>query len=99
MQRAFRKYHRVLSLIIAIPFFLTVITGMLATLLKEWPMPGQMAEQFLGLMVRLHTGEAFHLEKIYPLLTGLGMIGLLVTGISLLQSKRKSRKVMEDVKL
>ena len=34
-------------------------------------------------MLKIHTGEILHLEAIYPILNGLGLIGLLVTGISM----------------
>jgi hypothetical protein len=33
--------------------------------------------------LKIHTGEIFHLQAIYPILNGLGMIGLLVTGLSM----------------
>lgn len=44
-----------------------------------------------SLLLKIHTGEIFHLEGIYPLLNGLGLIGLLVTGLSMtgLFSKKK----------
>ncbi|MDP5017784.1 MAG: peptidase, partial [Dolichospermum sp.] len=35
------------------------------------------------LMLEIHTGEIFHLQAIYPILNGFGLIGLLVTGMSM----------------
>lgn len=81
MKRAFRKYHRMLALILCLPIALTVITGMLVTVVREW--------SFLNLglssnfLLRIHTGEIFHLEAIYPILDGLGLIGMIVTGLSM----------------
>ncbi len=36
-----------------------------------------------GLLIKLHTGEILHLQGIYPILNGIGLIGLLVTGLSM----------------
>ncbi len=36
MQRTFRKYHRAIALIIAMPILLTTITGIIATFIREW---------------------------------------------------------------
>ncbi|WP_293136427.1 peptidase [Microcoleus sp. bin38.metabat.b11b12b14.051] len=88
MNRAFRKYHRILALIIFLPITLTVLTGMAATIIKEWPIDTGISARFL---LKIHTGEIFKLQAIYPILNGLGMIGLIVTGLSMsgLFGKRK----------
>jgi hypothetical protein len=80
MKRAFRKYHRMLAPILFLPLALTVLTGMAATMAEEWHLNLGVSRSFL---LHLHTGETFHLEAIYPMLDGLGLIGLLVTGISM----------------
>jgi uncharacterized membrane protein len=80
MNRAFRKYHRILGLIVALPIALTVLTGMVITIVREWPLGIEISSRFL---LKIHTGEIFHLQAIYPILNGLGMIGLLVTGLSM----------------
>lgn len=80
MKRAFRKYHRWLSLIVALPLLLTVITGMATTIEREWKLDLGVSSRIL---LKIHTGEIFHLEAIYPILDGLGLIGLLVTGLSM----------------
>jgi hypothetical protein len=77
--RAFRKYHRTLAIILCLPLLLTVITGMLYTILVEWLAMGDAAELLLG----LHTLEIIHLDKFYPVLNGLGLVGLLVTGMTM----------------
>jgi hypothetical protein len=80
MKRSFRKYHRTLGIIICLPLALTVLTGMATTIAKEWSIN-------LGippyLLLKVHTGEIFHLQAIYPILNGLGLVGLVVTGLSM----------------
>ena len=43
-----------------------------------------------SLILKLHTGEIFHLQGFYPILNGLGLLGLLITGISMLRVFRKT---------
>lgn len=80
MKRAFRKYHRLLAPIICLPLALTIITGMAATFVEEWGLNLGLSRSWI---LSLHTGEIFHLEAIYPILNGLGLVGLLVTGLSM----------------
>lgn len=90
MKRSFRKYHRTIGIIICLPLMLTVLTGILTTIVKEWPINTGLSS---SLLLRIHTGEILHLEAIYPIFNGLGLIGLLVTGINmsgLLNRKKRS---------
>ena len=80
MKKAFRKYHRILAIIVALPLTLTVLTGMLTTVVKEWPINTEISAR---LLLKVHTGEIFNLQASYPILNGLGMISLLVTGLSM----------------
>lgn len=80
MKKAFRKYHRIIGIIVCLPLLLTVVTGMLATVVGEWPINTGISSR---LMLKIHTGEIFHLQAIYPILNGIGLIGLLVTGMSM----------------
>jgi hypothetical protein len=80
MKKVFRKYHRILAIIIALPLTLTVLTGMLTTVVKEWPISTEISAR---LLLKIHTGEIFNLQAVYPILNGLGIIGLLVTGLSM----------------
>jgi uncharacterized iron-regulated membrane protein len=80
MNRGFRKYHRIIGIIVALPIALTVLTGMAITIIREWPLGIEISSRFL---LKIHTGEIFHLQAIYPILNGLGMLGLLVTGLSM----------------
>jgi hypothetical protein len=90
MQRAFRRYHRFLALLLALPILLTVMSGTAFTIMHDW----------LGLSARwllhLHTGEIFHLETIYPVLNGLGLIGLLITGLSMSGGFRSKPRSAEE---
>jgi hypothetical protein len=89
MKRAFRKYHRVLATILCLPLALTVLTGMAVTMVGEWSLNLGVPR---GVLLGLHNGEIFHLQGIYPILNGLGLIGLLVTGMSM-TSLFKTKKV------
>ena len=80
LKHLFRKYHRILALIIFLPLILTTITGMATTMTAEWRLNLGISRH---LLLDIHTGEIFHLQAVYPILNGLGVIGLLVTGISM----------------
>jgi len=56
MKRLFRKYHRAIALITAIPIFLTVVTGMAVTFIREWGINLGLTP---SLLLKLHTGEVF----------------------------------------
>ncbi|AFY34258.1 hypothetical protein [Calothrix sp. PCC 7507] len=79
MNRLFRRYHRQIAIILCLPLFLTVLTGLSFTIAHEWLHQNELGEFLLG----LHTLEIIHLEKIYPILNGLGLVGLLITGVSM----------------
>ncbi|MDZ7967499.1 MAG: peptidase [Nostoc sp. DedSLP03] len=80
MKRSFRKYHRILGIILSVPLMLTVLTGILTTFVREWSIGLGVPASFL---LSIHTGEIFHLQGIYPILNGLGLLGLLVTGLNM----------------
>ena len=80
LRKAFRKYHRVLASIIFLPLILTTLTGMATTMTAEWRWNLGISRSFL---LSIHTGEIFHLQAIYPILNGVGTLGLLITGISM----------------
>ncbi|MBH8551854.1 peptidase [Nostocaceae cyanobacterium CENA357] len=79
MSRMFRRYHRQIAIVLCLPLFLTVLTGMSFTIAHEW-----LDQNELGAFIlKLHTLEILHLEGIYPILNGLGLVGLLITGLSM----------------
>ncbi len=93
MNRLFRQYHRKIAIVLCLPLLLTVLTGMGYTMVGEWSMN-------LGLsrsqMMKLHTGELFRLQGIYPILNGIGLIGLLVTGLSMSNLFKKRKETPES---
>ncbi|AFY75917.1 MAG: peptidase [Hydrococcus sp. C42_A2020_068] len=94
MIRSFRKYHRYIAIAVFAPLILTVITGMGYIIFDEWL--GQ--EEIGGFLLRLHTLDILGLESIYPILNGLGLAGLIVTGLSMtgLFKKRSQPKSTGD---
>jgi hypothetical protein len=89
MIRTFRKYHRTIAIAVCLPLILTAITGIGYTIFDKWFGRGDIA----GFLMRVHTFSILGLEEIYPLLTGLGLLGLLFTGLSLTNLFRKSSKL------
>ncbi len=87
INRAFRKYHRTLALVFCLPLLLTILTGMATTMAEEWSVDLGVSRSFI---LKLHTGEIFHLQRFYPILNGVGLLGLLVTGISMSRVFRKT---------
>ncbi|MDZ8055676.1 MAG: peptidase [Aulosira sp. ZfuVER01] len=79
MKRAFRKYHRTIAIAIFLPLTVSIVTGISMTLTDQWFHQPELT----GFILKIHTGEIFGLAGIYPILHGLGLIGLIVTGLSL----------------
>lgn len=86
MNRLFRKYHRWLAIVCALPLLLTVITGMTFPIAKALHQ-----RQLAGFLIHLHTLEAIGLENFFPILNGLGLLGLLITGIYMTRLFRENR--------
>lgn len=93
MNRLFRKYHRWLAIICALPLLLTVVTGMAFPITKALHQ-----RQLAGALIHLHTLETFGLEAFFPIINGLGLLGLLVTGIYMtnLFRQRRSAKPIDS---
>lgn len=86
MYRLFRKYHRSLAIICALPLLLTVLTGMTFPLAKALHQ-----RQLAGFLIHLHTLETFGLDAFFPIINGLGLLGLLITGMYMTSLVRKQR--------
>jgi len=79
---------------ISIPVLLTVLTGIGATMVREWGFNLGLTPSW---MIKVHTGEIFHLEAIYPVLNGVGLLGLIATGMSMAGVfKRKPRSPIQN---
>ncbi|CAN1210171.1 PepSY domain-containing protein [Tumidithrix helvetica PCC 7403] len=85
----FRKLHRYIALTVCLPLFLTLVTGILITVVQEWQLNIGVKS---NLLIQIHTGEIFHLQAFYPILNGLGLIGLIVTGLSISGIFRKPQR-------
>ncbi|MBD2067649.1 peptidase [Leptolyngbya sp. FACHB-671] len=89
LSSAFRRYHRQLAIVMCLPLALTIISGMAYPIFSEWLSLNSVA----GFLVQVHSGRIFGLQGIYPLLNGLGLAGLLVTGMSMTSlSRQRSMK-------
>ncbi len=95
-----RKLHRFIAPILFLPIFLTTITGVAYRLGRSWfSIPkgeGSLAET----LMMIHQGGFLgkQLVPFYVLLDGLGLIGLLVTGIFMLNMfVKKRRRPSHDV--
>lgn len=86
MNRLFRKYHRWLAIVCALPLLLTVITGMTFPIAKALHQ-----RQLAGFLIHLHTLETIGLEDFFPIINGLGLLGLLITGIYMTRLFREKR--------
>lgn len=87
----FRKLHRKIAPILFIPLFLTASTGVIYRLGRNWfGMSGDISEFFIDLHQGEILGEA--LSSIYVLLVGLGLIGLIVTGLTMIRLNQKKRQ-------
>ena len=84
MFRLFRKYHRWLAITCTIPLLLTVITGIAFPLAKRLHQ-----RQLAHLLIHLHTMEILGLDKWFPIINGLGSLGLLITGVYLIMFPRR----------
>lgn len=87
MMRSFCKYHCTLAVILALPLLITLTTGISVTLVGEWSVNIGIPRSVL---LSIHRGEILGLQGIYPILNGLGLLGLLVTGLSMTSLFRKS---------
>ena len=98
-----RKLHLTIAPIVILPLLITVSTGVIYRISKDWF--GLSRDQVHFLMV-LHEGEYFGktLEPVYVLLNGLGLLWMLVTGGAMLfqnlsKSFKKSSPINSEVEI
>jgi hypothetical protein len=84
MNRLFRKYHRWLAIALSVPLLTTVLSGIGFTIAKSFHQ--RALAEFL---IHFHTMEIFGLEEVFPLLNGIGLFGLVITGIYMLNLSRR----------
>jgi hypothetical protein len=68
-----------LAVVFALPLLTTIVSGILFTIGVEWFHQQQLAE----VLMRIHTLQLFGLGNVFPLLIGVGLIGLLMTRLSM----------------
>jgi len=79
MKNALRKYHRQAALIFCLPLLFTALTGMSISIADE----GLHQEELAAFLMTVHTFQIFKLDAILPVFNGLGLIGLVATGLSI----------------
>ncbi|MEH1899771.1 peptidase [Nostoc sp.] len=94
MKNTFRKYHRLIATLFCLPLLFTAVTGISIAIADTW----LHQEDLAGFLIAVHTLQIFKLDAIMPVLNGLGLIGLVATGVSLtgLFAKRRQPKRMEE---
>jgi uncharacterized iron-regulated membrane protein len=91
-----RKLHRKSAPIVFIPLFLTALTGVAYRLGRSWfEIPNEVA----GFLMTIHEGRFLGapLVPVYVLLMGVGLLGMIVTGLSLLKRKRQASNLKGKV--
>ena len=73
-----RKYHRQLSIVTLLPITLITLTGTSIPIIEKLGFID--ATNF---MIKVHTGKIFGLDLFYSVACGLGLLGLIVTGVVL----------------
>lgn len=86
-----RKFHRKIAPIVFIPLFLTAFTGMTYRLVRSWL---GISEDKAEILISIHQGEFLGkpLAPIYVLLVGLGLIAMIVTGLTMVRLAQQKRK-------
>ena len=94
MKNIFRKYHRLIATLFCLPLLFTALTGISIAIADTW----LHQEELAGFLITVHTLQIFKLNAIVPVLNGLGLIGLVATGVSMtgLFAKRRQPKRMEE---
>jgi hypothetical protein len=79
MKVALRKYHRFIAITICLPLIITAITGIAMTFTDQWFHQNELT----GFLLQVHTFQIIRLSAILPILNGLGLISLILTGLSM----------------
>ncbi|RMF67706.1 MAG: PepSY domain-containing protein [Cyanobacteria bacterium J069] len=84
-----RKLHRKTAPILFIPLLLTALTGIAYRIGRSW---FGLSDEFGDFMMVLHEGRFLGkpIVPIYVLLVGLGLLGMIVSGITLIKQRKKA---------
>ncbi|MCP6761075.1 MAG: peptidase [Fischerella sp. CENA71] len=90
MKNTFRKHHRLIATVFCLPLLFTALTGISVAIADTW----LHQQELTAFLITIHTLQIFKLDAIVPVLNGLGLIGLVATGLSMtgLFAKRHQSK-------
>jgi len=72
----FRRYHRQLSILTLLPITLITLTGTTIPIIEKLGFI-----EATNFMIKVHTGKVFGLDLFYSVACGLGLLGLIITGV------------------
>jgi Sec-independent protein secretion pathway component TatC len=87
MKNLFRKYHRLIATLFCLPLLFTALTGVSIVIANEW----LHQEELTAFLITVHTYQIFGLDAVLPILNGLGLISLVITGLSMTRLFAKHR--------
>ena len=98
--KSFRKLHRRAAPIIFLPLILTATTAVIHRIAKYY---FHIPNRKIGFLISIHHGRYLgELEPIYVLLVACGLVGMVVTGVSLVKNfvsiRAKSKRWRFDVR-
>jgi hypothetical protein len=79
VKNTFRKYHRLIATLFCVPLLFTALTGISVAIADTW----LHQEELAAFLTTVHTYQIFKLNAILPVLNGLGLVGLVATGLSM----------------
>ena len=79
MKNTLRKYHRLIATLFCLPLLFTALTGISVAIADTW----LHQEELAAFLMTVHTFQIFKLDAILLVLNGLGLIGLVATGLSM----------------
>ncbi len=89
MKNALRKYHRLVALIFCLPLFVTALSGISIAIADQW----LHQDELVAFLITVHTFQIFKLDAILPVLNGLGLLGLVATGLSMVRPFNKRHQL------
>jgi hypothetical protein len=88
MKNSFRKYHRQIATLFCLPILFTALTGISVAIADTWLHQAELT----AFLINVHTFQIFKLNTILPVLNGLGLMGLTLTGLSMNSGLAKRRQ-------